>query len=212
MNGSYLLRTFAALSLFALYVTADAQQPGPSSQQVDWSKQLRIKKIVGTGRQTMVKTPAYTTSVSKSPTREQDWYQFWVQYETAHEWIDEVVFTYHVLAQKKVNGKDAYSLYRKTIKYIDVPQARGHMSTAYLRPNTIKRYGEIVAAAVEVSVNGQPAAEHSEWKATPKTPEKWWKNPAIVESPAVTVRDGYLLDRSQTPFAFINVDDYGVIK
>jgi len=212
VKTSHLLRVSiftAVLSLAGLSVIA--QQPAAPSAEVDWSKQIRIKKIVGVGRQTAIKTPAYNTSAGRSATKEQDWYQVWVQYDTAPEWIDEIVFTYHILAKKKVNGKDAFSLYRKTIRYMDVAQGRGHMSTAYLRPNAIKKYGDVVAAAVEISVNGKLAAEEFE-VGMPNMPEKWWKNPSVIESPAVTVREGYLLNRKETPFHFINIDDYEVIK
>ena len=164
-------------ALFAVFVVAHAQQPAAPAGRIDWTKQIRVKKIVGTGRQTVVKTPSYNTNANRSAKPEQDWYQFWVNYETAPEWVDELVFSYHVLAKKTEKGKDAFSLYRKTVKYIDVEKGRSHMSTVFLRPNTIKRYGEVVAVAVEISVKGQLAAENSEWKATPKAPEKWWKNP-----------------------------------
>jgi hypothetical protein len=116
-----------------------------------------------------------------------------------------------VLARTKVQGREVFSLYRKTVKYADVEQGRAHMSTVFLRPSALKRYGEVVAAAVVVTVDGKTAAEESE-ATMPNLPEKWWQNPAVTESAAVTVRDGYLLDRSQTPFAFINVDDYEVTK
>lgn len=211
MKTTYSLRASVVLALLAVFLNAHAQQPAAPGGAVDWTKQIRIKKIVGTGRQTVVKTPSYNTNASRSATPEKDWYQFWVNYETAPEWIDEMVFSFHVLAKTTVKGKDAFSLYRKTVRYIDVAKGRSHMSTVYLRPNAIKRYGEVVAVAVEISVKGQPAAENFEVK-IPNMPDKWWKNPAVVESAAVTVRDGYLLDRSETPFAFINVDDYEVIK
>jgi hypothetical protein len=41
--------------------------------------------------------------------------------------------------------------------------------------------------------------------------EDWWKNPRIIDSPLVTRREG-LLERSKTPFALINMDDYEVVK
>ena len=204
----------ACVALLILAVTTaviTAQQPAPPRAEVDPSTQLRIKKIVGTGRQALVKTPIYNTNAPRSAAKEQDWYQLWVQYETAPAWMDEVVFSFHVLARTKVQGRDIFSLYRKTVKYVDVEQGRAHMSTVFLRPSALKRYGEVVAAAVVVTVDGKTAAEESE-VIMPNIPEKWWQNPAVTENAAVTVREGYLLDRSQTPFAFINVDDYEAIK
>lgn len=200
--------TFVVLLFVAMIV--EAQDAAPK-KQIDWSKQIRLSKMEGLGRQTMVKTPVYDTSVRRTITREQEWYQIWVQYDTAPEWIDEIEFAYHVLAKTKIEGREAFSLYRKTIKYIDIPKGKDHMSTAYLRPNTVKRYGEVVAVAVEISIKGQVVVEKSA-AALSNIPEKWWKNPKVTESAAVTARGGYLLARDETPFAFINVDDYEVIK
>lgn len=181
-----------------------------AQQQAEASDQLRVKKFVGVGRSSLVKTPVYSTSAPRSVTREQDWAQIWVQYDTAPLWLDEVVFQYHVLAKRVEDKKELFSLYRKAVKYADVAQGKGHISTVFLRPNTLKRYGDIVAAAVEISVDGKVVGVQQE--ASMQLPNEWWKNPAVTDSPAVTVRDGYLLDRSQTPFALINIDDYEVIK
>jgi len=211
VKTSHVIKGFLVLLILA--VTAGilvAQQPVRPAAPVDAALQLRIKKFIGLGKQSLVKTPVYTTTAVRSVTREQDWFRVWVQYETAPEWIDEVVFQYHVLAKMKVDGRDVFSLYRKSVKYIDVEKGREHMSAVFLRPSAIKRYGDVVASAVEISINGQPAAV--KFEVGMQLPDKWWSNAAVTESAAVTVRDGYLLDRRDTPFAFVNVDDYEVIK
>jgi hypothetical protein len=206
MKASCFIRISAILAIVAcISPVLQAQQPVAGSSNV-----LRVKKFVGIGRQTIIKTPVYDTSAARSVTREKEWTYVWVEYETAPEWIDEIVFQYHVLAKTKVEGKEAFSLYKKSVKYIDVEKGRNHFSTVFLRPNAIKRYGEIVASAVEISINGKAVALKSELGM--KLPADWWKNAAVTESAAVTVRDGYLLDRAQTPFANVNVDDYEVIK
>jgi len=43
-------------------------------------------------------------------------------------------------------------------------------------------------------------------------PEFWWRNPSVLDSPMLTVREGYLLNRMESPWAWINPDDYEVIK
>lgn len=189
--------------------TLFAQQAGASAK-TDVANYLRVKKFTGVGKQTIVKTPSYTTTAPRSPTREKDWAMISVHYETAPLWIDEVLFQYYVLAKRVEDKKELFSLYRKTVKYIDVEQGRSHVSTVFLRPNTLKRYGEVVAAAVEIYIDGKVVDVQQE--TAMQLPKEWWKNPAVTESPAVTVREIYLLDRSQTPFMFVNFDDYEVIK
>lgn len=189
---------------------SQAQQPVAPAAAVDPATMIRIKKFAGVGRQTVAKTPVYDTSAPRSVTKEKEWAQIWVEYETAPEWIDEIVFSYHVLAKRVEKGKELFSLYRKVVKYADVQKGRSHFSTVFIRPNALERYGEVVASAVEITIDGKLAGGKSETSMT--MPADWWKNPAVTESAAVTVRPGYLLNRSETPFAFVNVDDYEVIK
>ena len=212
MKASSFIRISAVLVIVAcISPVLQAQQPVAAPRRAGSSDLLRVKKFVGIGRLTIIKTPLYNTTAARSVTREREWSHVWVQYETAPEWIDEIVFQYHVMASTKVDGKEAFSLYKKSVKYIDVVKGRKHLSTVFLRPNAVKRYGEIVASTVEISINGETVALKSE-KSMQNIPVDWWKNAAVTESAAVTVRDGYLLDRSQTPFANVNVDDYEVIK
>jgi hypothetical protein len=96
------------------------------------------------------------------------------------------------------------------VKYIDIEKGREHLSSVYLRPSTLKRYGAVVASAVEISYEGRVVAE----KAESEIPmlDRWWTKSEVIENKDVTVRDGYLLDKAQTPFALVNVDDYEVSK
>jgi len=171
---------------------------------------LRLRKFSGVGRACLVKTPIYQTTVPRSATQEQDWHQVTVTYDTAPEWLDEVVFQYHVLSLHTVEGKRKFNLYRKAVRYIDIKKGRNHNSTVFLRPSTRERYGDVVAAAVEVMVGGKVVA--TEKAESMPMPDVWWKNPAVTESADLTVRDGYLLDRANSPFALINIDDYEVSR
>ena len=42
-------------------------------------------------------------------------------------------------------------------------------------------------------------------------PVDWWKKPEITDNKNVIRRDG-LVDRSKTPFALVNIDDYEAVK
>ena len=155
-------------------------------------------------------TTVYDTSAGRSITRENSWYQVTLEYDTAAEWLDEVVVKFYVMSKRMVKGREQFSFYEKSVKDVDIAKGRGHFATAYLRPNTVLRYGEVVAAAAEILVNGQAIGDQND--AAMKVPESWWKNPQVTGSPAVVKRSGYLLSRAETPFAFVNVDDFEVIK
>ena len=38
--------------------------------------------------------------------------------------------------------------------------------------------------------------------------EKWWGNKQITDHPTVRKRDGYLIERSKSPFALVDIDSY----
>ena len=42
-------------------------------------------------------------------------------------------------------------------------------------------------------------------------PKEWWKNDKVMNSEMLKRRNG-LIDRSKTPFALINPDDYEVVQ
>lgn len=188
----------------------DKEQPAGAADK----ESVKIRKFDGVGRKCLVKTPLYSTTVQKSAMMEQDWMQITTTYETTPEWIDELVFQYHVLAAKKEEGKWKFSLYKKAVKYMDVERGRTHVSTVFLRPTALKRYGEVAASAVEVMVNGTIVdTKFADDRIVPLPADKpWWVNQKVIEHPDLTVREGYLLNRAESPFALINVDDYEVIK
>jgi len=173
-------------------------------------KIIKVDRLSALGKQGTVKTPEYEVNVNRVPGRE-EWGQITVEYKTAPEWIDELVFQHTALAMTTEDGKRKFSLYKLAVRYVDVERG-DHTSTAFLRPAAVKRYGELVAVAVEISADGNVVAETSEVDPKLKMPEKWWKNPQVMENADVTVREGYLIDRSRSPFALINIDSYEVIK
>lgn len=203
---------FVVCFIFLFIAAAAWAQVGPRPLQKPESKAtdaVRIRKFVGAGRQVLEKTPEYRSSGGSAMKPRGDWAQISVTFDTEPEWIDELVFQYYVMTLKVVQGKRTYSLFKASVKYGDVERGRNHLSCVYLRPNTLKRYGDVVAAAVEILQNGKIVAAESQTEGV-SLPDQWWTNPDVVGKEFVTVRDGYLLERSQTPFAFINVDDYEV--
>lgn len=180
------------------------------------SRVLRVRKFTGLGRQSLIKTPQYRTNIGRSAKPERNWVKISVTYETAPEWMDELTFQYYALSLKTERGRPSYSLFKKAVKYMDIEIGRDHISAVFLRPTALKRYGMLVAIAVEISYDGKVVAERGFVDSADKNlkprEDSWWKDPAVTESKAVTVRDGYLLDRSESPFALINIDNYEVIR
>lgn len=188
---------------------ADAQQAAAAVQG-----SVAIRDLIGTGRQALIKTPEYRTSNSRSPTRPREWAQILLTYDTAPEWIDVLTIQYHVMSVTKVDGQREYSLYTLTIDYLDVERGREHQSTVFLTPAAVKRYGPPVAVHVQLLVGGVPVASEDDLDASMKgqLPEQWWENRQVLDSEHLTTRQGYLLRRSETPFAFVNIDDYEVMR
>jgi len=161
-----------------------------------------------------VETPSYSTSVGRGENRPKEWHVISVSYDTIPEWIDELTVHFYAISMEKdrKTGRNAYSLFKVVVRYVDIERGRSHLARAFLRPTALERYGEVVGAAVEMSVGGELVAEESDVAPKAKLPQKWWKNPLVVDSKDVTTRAGYLLDREKSPWAFINIDDYEVIK
>ena len=171
---------------------------------------VRIRKIEGLGRRGYVMTPEYEVRMTqaRSAKQTQNWGQVQVDYDTEPKWIDELTIVFYAMAETLEEGKKVYSFYQLTTRYGDVEQGRGHLAAAYLRPQTLKRYGDLIAIAVEISQAGKVVAEMTEGK----MPPRWWKDTEVTGRPEVVTRAGALLERNQTPFALINIDDYEVVK
>lgn len=155
------------------------------------------------------KTPVYTTSVARSGSARtnKEWGAFVVEYETAPKWLDSVTFTYYVMSKgENDEGAVAFSLFKTAVTYVNVAEG-SHKSMVYLRPSAMARYGEPVAVAVEITADGTQIEPKSVERGITMPDGAWWKNPLVVDRDTVTVRDGYLLPHTQTPFALINIDD-----
>jgi len=157
---------------------------------------VSIKKIDGIGSAAKIKTPEYSVSISENLTAARDWARVLVQFETVAEWTDALEFKYFVQVQNQRTRLERRFLGNFT--YVDIPKGKQHLSSVFLRPNTLERYGDIIGVAVEVYVNGELVAT----AANPNAPRGWWRTATIKEV------SGVLLERSQTPFAFVAYDAY----
>lgn len=165
---------------------------------------LRVREIEGIGRRGLVQTPVYSTSLRRSTATLGEWARIRITFDSSPTWIDEVGVQFYALLARKENGKSKYMLCRNSDVYVDVPRGKKHKGAVYIRPNSLRRWGQVVAVAAVVQANGRLQAEVSDADSDSiKKSGKWWENTKIE------TKEGVLLRRSATPFAFVNVDDYG---
>ena len=162
-----------------------------------------IRKMDATGQNAKVKTPEFRNNVSEPLLQQamaRDWARIAVQYETDAEWTDELEFRYMVLVKNPKT--EAFTMFPATVTYIDIPKGKRHTSTVFLRPNTLERYGIVEWAGVKIYLKGKdtPVAVAQ----MPDDPRPW--------TAALTTKEGVLLNRDQTPFALVAIDNYETIK
>jgi len=117
---------------------AHAQQPAVSRPVVGAVAAspdvVKIRRVIGAGPRLLVDTPKYQTGTSAGVKPIQRWAQIQVQYETTAEWTDELVFQYYVMSRKMEAGKPVFSLFKTTVRYVDIKRGNDHVSTVFLRP------------------------------------------------------------------------------
>lgn len=199
---------FMAGSVFAQVAKPAGVRGGEKNETVE------IKRMPPPNKTAMIRTPEFNYNVQntmpKVSKKPREWALFEVKYESSAKWTDELTFNYHVMTKgKSEEGKEAYSYYTAAIRYVDIPKGE-HMSCVAIAPSQVERYGEPVAVALEiVSKEGKVMDGKSE--ALMALPKEWWKDSNVLDKPQVTRRNG-LIDRSKTPFALVNVDDYEVVQ
>ncbi len=183
----------------------------PAAEQPQATDVIRIRRMPRLNSRTdwVQRTPVYAGTASRRP---RDWGVFEVVFDSSPEWIDELVVTFHVMLQSADPREERpFSLCRVTSRYIDVAQGRGRQVSAVLLPSALLRHGRPIGFAVEFAIGGQVvAAESSATEAFLR--DRWWENPQVVDSPRTTQREGYLLERADTPFALLNIDDNEVSR
>ncbi len=206
----------AVVGLSLLGLRASAQNPrrtaGAQDAAQDGAKEtvdVRIQQIIGNGAQGLVLPPEYEVrNFTKTTARARNWGQIRVIYDTRSEWTDQLEFKYHILmlSSDPAATKTKYTLLEGAVTYMDVQRGNAHESTVYLHPNTLARFGEVVACAVEITVGGKTYEKDDVTAKAGVGGKKWWS--AISSDASVTVKTGYVLERTETPFAFVNFDSY----
>ncbi len=203
---------------FSLLV-ADRASAQVAAAPVALEKTVLIKNVFGLEANARLRTPVYQASgggkiVRSTGNVAREWIQVVGEYyllpDSKNRWLNQVSFQFFVLTaidNRETKGKD-YTIFRGQVAYADVDRARrdAHWATLYLRPAATLRYGDPIAVAVEVSVDGRVVDTKSDsdrkYAEMLSREKEWWKNPKLA------VKDGYLLKATDTPFSFINVDDF----
>jgi len=159
-----------------------------------------IRKMESTGPNTRVKTPKFNNDANEPQAKAENWARISVQYETDVEWTDALEFRYMVLVKHPKTS--AFSMFPVAVTYIDIPKGKRHTSTVFLRPNTLKRYGNVEWAGVKIYLKGKDAPVAV--AQMPNDPRPW--------TAKFTTKAGVLLNRDQTPFAQVAIDNYETIK
>ena len=196
--------SFGAAAIAALFLTAGmamaqlAPKPVPGIVVAVPGAGSDIVRIRKPPTPEKVKTPVFRTAVQgQTSARQPDWWHAVVEYETSPEWIDELEFTYYAYLED-ISNKGTPVMFRSTVTYVNVARGR-HVSDVFLHPGTIARMGLVKQVAVVIKAKGAVVATEST-----ATTANWWDKFSPV--------DGVLLNRAQTPFAFIDYDLYEAIK
>lgn len=198
---------------------AAAQVPAPAPAATE--KLVAIKNVYGLEANARLRTPVYTYNGGGKIIRStgnvvREWTQVVAEYYTLPDpksrWFNQISFQFYVLAvqeNRETKLKD-YTIFRGQVAYMDVDRSRrdARWATLFLRPSAVPRYGEPIAVACEVSVDGKVMdtkvdvdRKYAEMLSKPADRE-WWKKANLP------VKDGYLLKVTDTPFSLINVDDF----
>jgi hypothetical protein len=162
-------------------------------------------------------TPDYTFSLGPKGKRVQK-NKDWLEVEVAFDWqprsakpefLDELTFNYYILLNNKDRENPKGTLLTGSVTHVAIPQGKGMNSVMYISPRTLERFfgGKIPSTAnaavedvgVTITKQGQLVAEGS-WKGR----GQWWSNYQQVS--------GYVLNKSETPFAPLVWDYYEAIK
>jgi hypothetical protein len=159
---------------------------------------IAIRKVDG-GK---IATPIFAVKGPATPGggRAKEWFQIYAEYDSDPDWIDELSFTFYVLVKGKTKDAPAFSLFKGETSYIHIASGKKHIADMFLHPNIIARFGDVERVAIEVRQGGRVLERGGK----PALTEPWWERLAPVE--------GVLLNRNQTPFSLVNIDDFEIIK
>jgi len=170
MKRKFLFLLFLSLSMVFYSNTSYAKKKSPIK--------IRKKEIV---------SKKFSSAIKKSIPGSIPWGEIRIIFDSRIKYIDELTIKYYVLMRTKTNIDILY----KEITYLDVFPGKGYISSVFVHPSTMKKYGnKIEAVHCEFWIGGKIFAVTDFPK---KAKIKWWdKKPP---------KKGYLFSKYFTPFA-----------
>ena len=162
-------------------------------------------------------TPDYSFSLGpkgKKVQKNKDWLEVevsfdWTPRNPKPEFLDELTLNYYILLNNKDRENPKGTLLTGSVTHVAIPQGKGMNSVMYVSPRTLERFfagkvpstanSAVLDAGVTITQQGQLVAESS-WKGR----GQWWSGFQQVS--------GYVLNKSETPFAPLVWDYYEAIK
>jgi hypothetical protein len=162
-------------------------------------------------------TPDYSFSLGpkgKKVQKNKDWLEVevsfdWTPRNPKPEFLDELTLNYYILLNNKDRENPKGTLLTGSVTHAAIPQGKGMNSVMYVSPRTLERFfagkvpstanSAVLDAGVTITQQGQLVAESS-WKGR----GQWWSGFQQVS--------GYVLNKSETPFAPLVWDYYEAIK
>lgn len=163
----------------------------------------RVPMVIRSVESAAVATPVYEVKGSSQQPVRGKWLHVVAEYDTDPEWIDELTFTFYVGFKGKTKEAPAASVFKGEVTQVHIAAGKRHMVDMYVHPRLIARYGEPGPVAIEVKQRDGRVLGTS---GKPEPTQAWWNNPQYT-----MVTDG-LLNRSQTPFALIDIESQEIIK
>ncbi len=153
-------------------------------------------------------TPDFQFNLRGTSTRRdgrRDWLLATTEYDMTLPWLDELTITFYVVLNADQRnfpqGAPLVNMFTGSVTYQNIKRGR-HQSTMFLDPNTLERFGRPSAVAVIYNVGGRPAGGDVQPQATAAS--RWWTTQ--------TPHSISLLNRSETPWALVEVEQHNTIK
>jgi len=188
---------------FCLLGEVRGQAAAPAAPSSDI---LRIRKVTELGRDMLQRAPSMG---NRSP-KQKDWGVLDVTFDSAPEWIDEMTVTFTVMLQNKKpkQGEPVFSLLTLTSEYRDIAKGRDRKAGVVVLPVAMERHGQPIGIGVQFFRDGQLIAESGVGAESLSSQARWWANPNVTDHASVKKRDGYMIERSKSPFALVDIDSY----
>jgi hypothetical protein len=199
----------SALVVLAAFGAIALVHPGSASAQ-----QGPVSAKVSNIEVTLSKTPRLTIEGGTKEKRDtqREWLEIEVEFQAdmanaKDEYVNELEFSYHVYFKSDAK---VTTIYTASVTHINIPVKETTYSSIYVSPTALgKIFGKDKKVNpndvwVAVEVKSQGAVKGG--MANQKESSKWW------QSPNASRVEGMLLNKSQTPFAFLWWDRYPEVR